>query len=414
MSYVATAATKVYGDANPSFTGTITGFVSGDDQANATAGTLTFTTSANNTSSIGSYDITGSGLTAQNYVFEQAASNATALTITTRPVTITAEAKTKTYGDADPALTFQITSGNLVNGDNFTGNLTRAAGEDAGTYSINQNSVALSTNYDLSYQSATLTINKAILMVTANSAERCYGDNNPAFGVSYSGFKYNDNENSLRSKPTVGTTANAGSVAGDYALIPDGDISDNYIFDYHSGTLSINPLPVNTISSDKGNSISRGETAVLTVNSDNGTTYRWSSAAGIISGENSAMLTVRPMQTTTYTVTVTNANGCESSSSFTLEVRGDYQAVDAENFITPNGDGVNDTWVVKNIDAYPDHTLTIVDRAGRQVYQTRNYKNDWNGTLEGSPLAPGTYYYILRFDEPGAQYFRGFITIVRQ
>ncbi len=180
-------------------------------------------------------------------------------------------------------------------------------------------------------------------------------------------------------------------------------------------TIMVNPLPVNIIASSEGTGISKGQTTVLTVNSDNGTSYSWSSASGIISGENSASLTVRPMETTTYTVTVRNANGCESISTITIEVKEDYMAVQAENFLTPNGDGVNDSWVIKNIDAYPDHTLSIYDRSGRELYKVRNYKNDWNGTFNGMPLAEGTYYYIIRFDQnqPSLKMVKGFITIVR-
>ncbi|WP_410220952.1 YDG domain-containing protein [Pedobacter sp.] len=411
LSYVASPVTKVYGDANPLLTGTITGFVTGDTQANATTGTLSFSTAASNASGIGSYAITGSGLTAQNYTLEQAAGNAAALTVTARPVTIKADAKAKTYGDNDPALTYQITAGNLVNGDAFTGALQRDNGQNAGSYAIKQGTVALSNNYNLSYQPANLVINKALLTVAANNSSRCYGTNNPAFSVSYSGFKYSDNENSLTSRPTLSTVANTGSVAGNYELVPSGGVSANYDFSYVKGTLTVNPIPVNTIASSKGTSISKGETTALTVNSNNGTTYSWSSANGIISGQNSATLTVRPMQTTTYTVTVRNATGCESTSSITIEVKDDYM-VQAENFITPNGDGVNDTWVIKNIDAYPNHTLSIYDRSGKELYKVRNYKNDWDGTFNGTPLVEGTYYYIIRFDQ-NPRPVKGFITIVR-
>ena len=55
------------------------------------------------------------------------------LPITPRPVTVTADAKSKVYGDADPALTYQITSGTLASGDDFTGALTRVAGETVAT-----------------------------------------------------------------------------------------------------------------------------------------------------------------------------------------------------------------------------------------------------------------------------------------
>jgi len=49
---------------------------------------------------------------------------------------VTADAKTKTYGDGDPALTYQISSGSLAAGDAFSGSLTRAAGENVGAYAI--------------------------------------------------------------------------------------------------------------------------------------------------------------------------------------------------------------------------------------------------------------------------------------
>src|SRR6185436_115751 len=102
------------------------------------------------------------------------------LTIGTRPVTITADAKNKTYGDADPALTYQVTSGNLVTGDSFTGSLTRDAGETVNTYAIKQGTVALNTNYTLSYVGANLTIGKRSVTITADAKNKTYGDADPA------------------------------------------------------------------------------------------------------------------------------------------------------------------------------------------------------------------------------------------
>jgi hypothetical protein len=65
------------------------------------------------------------------------------LDIGKRAVTITADAKSKTYGDTDPALTCQITKGSLAFTDTFAGALTRVTGETVGDYAINQGSVAL-------------------------------------------------------------------------------------------------------------------------------------------------------------------------------------------------------------------------------------------------------------------------------
>ena len=78
----------------------MTGFVGTDTQANATTGTLTFTSPATSASNVGSYAINGSGLTANNgnYTFVQAAGNATALTITAATLTYTANTASRTYG----------------------------------------------------------------------------------------------------------------------------------------------------------------------------------------------------------------------------------------------------------------------------------------------------------------------------
>jgi gliding motility-associated-like protein len=329
------------------------------------------------------------------------------LTIGKKTVTVTAAAKNKTYGDADPALTYTFAPA-LQTGDSFTGSLSRAAGENVATYAINQGSLALNGNYTLTYIGADLTVNKAVLTVSANNASMCQSDGFPTFGVSYSGFKLGDTENVLSTKPTVSTTANR-NVAGTYVLVPANGASGNYSFVYVNGTLTINALPSVNIVSSKGTEISKGETTVLTASG--GTGYSWSTASGIISGQNTATLTVRPSQTTTYTVRVTNASGCNSTGAITITVAEDYKLV-STNILTPNGDGVNDTWTVQNIDMYPSNEVRIFDRGGREMYNKKGYDNSWNGTAGGNDLAEGTYYYIITYG-PGKLVQKGFITIIR-
>ncbi|WP_207429040.1 YDG domain-containing protein [Pedobacter sp. SYSU D00535] len=183
-----------------------------------------------------------------------------------------------------------------------------------------------------------------------------------------------------------------------------------------SFVLNVNPLPVIAITSDKGTTLSKGEVAMLTAEVTGGNTglvYSWSDANGIVSvAKNLATLNVRPSETTTYTVTVTNANGCLSTQSITIEVLADFKVVDGTNIVTPNGDGVNDNFVIRNIDMYPNNVVKIFDRAGRMLYSKNNYSNEFNGTFQGSPLAEDTYYYIVDFG-PGKEKIKGFITIVR-
>jgi gliding motility-associated-like protein len=108
----------------------------------------------------------------------------------------------------------------------------------------------------------------------------------------------------------------------------------------------------------------------------------------------------------TYAITlvVTTTNGC--TDSLTVQ----YVIVPADIFVTnvfsPNGDGVNDTFWVENIE-YFSNELTIMNRWGMPVYTTRNYRNAWRA----NDVPDGTYYYILRLD--GGREYTGHVTILR-
>jgi len=70
------------------------------------------------------------------------------------------------------------------------------------------------------------------------------------------------------------------------------------------------------------------------------------------------------------------------------------------NIITPNDDGLNDVFVIENIEHYPNAVLTIFNRWGRQIFKTRTYKNNWEGMHNGKILPNSTYYYVLELNEP--------------
>jgi hypothetical protein len=87
------------------------------------------------------------------------ASTTVSVTVNTKAITVTADAKSKAYGAEDPGLTYAITSGALVVGDSLTGGLSRAAGENVGTYAIS--STLANANYDVTFVPANLTITAA-------------------------------------------------------------------------------------------------------------------------------------------------------------------------------------------------------------------------------------------------------------
>jgi len=105
-----------------------------------------------------------------------------ALTVNKASITVTANAASKIYGDADPSLTYSVTTGALVGSDAFTGALTRDAGTNIGTYNITQGTLALSTSkYTLSFVTGVLTVNKRAISIQPAPATKSYGDVDPNF-----------------------------------------------------------------------------------------------------------------------------------------------------------------------------------------------------------------------------------------
>ncbi|MES2447375.1 MAG: gliding motility-associated C-terminal domain-containing protein [Bacteroidota bacterium] len=86
----------------------------------------------------------------------------------------------------------------------------------------------------------------------------------------------------------------------------------------------------------------------------------------------------------------------------------------ATNILTPNADGSNDTWIIRDLDRYSENEVTIIDRGGRILFKVKNYQNDWKGDFNGNPLAEDTYYYILSLKKNNQTAIqRGFITLIR-
>jgi len=397
LNISAQAKTKTYGDTDPALSYTSAGLIGAD----AITGSLARDPGAN----VGTYAINQGTLTAGgNYIINYTPAN---FNIVAKVIAITMDAKTKTYGDTDPAITFTATS--LIGNDTFTGSPIRDIGENVGTYAIGQGTLTAGTNYRILFTPANLTINRATLTITPANVARCFGQSNPSFTLSYNGFKRSDNENSLTTKPQAATLATVNSQAGNYPVTVSGGASDNYTFVYANGTLRVDALPTVAIIPSRQGTIGMGLTLQLTATG--GTSYSWANAQGIISGQNSAILTIRPTTNTTYTVTATNANGCSSTMSYAVTVADDLSILKANNLLSPNGDGVNDVWKVDNIDMYPQAVVRIFDKAGRIVYTKKGYDNSWDGTYNGQALAENTYYYII--DLEAGKVLRGYITLVR-
>src|SRR5439155_10184896 len=139
------------------------------------------------------------------------------LTVTPRAITVTADAISRAYGDANPALTYQVGGSGLVNGDTLSGTLATSAttSSNVGTYGIARGTLAASTNYALNYASANLTVTPRAITVMADAKSRAYGDTNPAltYQVGGSGLANGDTLSGA-----LATSATIASSVGIYGI----------------------------------------------------------------------------------------------------------------------------------------------------------------------------------------------------
>lgn len=81
------------------------------------------------------------------------------------------------------------------------------------------------------------------------------------------------------------------------------------------------------------------------------------------------------------------------------------------NTITPNGDGINDVWIIDNMEYYPNNELEIFNRNGSSIFKSTNYNNNWNGQYNGQDLPATTYYYVI---DLGSKILKGDLSIIRE
>lgn len=231
---------RVYGSANPTFTASYEGFKNGEDETDIDT-LATSSTIANINSDVGTYAITSSGASDNNYEFVYLDGS---LNITKATLTATMQNGTRQYGDTNP--TFTATYTGFKNGQNesvidvkATGATTATATSGVGNYVITGSS-AFDNNYTFVYVNGTLVVTKATLTATANNASRDYGDANPAIDVTYSGFKNGENYSVINVLATASSTANSASDVGTYATTASGAFDDNYTFSYSNGILTVN------------------------------------------------------------------------------------------------------------------------------------------------------------------------------
>ena len=138
--------------------------------------------------------------------------------------------------------------------------------------------------------------------------------------------------------------------------------------------------------------------------------FLWSPSTEVSSIRSSAPY-LSPKTNTTYKVVVTSVDGCTASDSILIKVIKGFQ-IYPNNVLTPNGDGYNDTWKVKNLEFYPVNNVKIYNSNGILVFTEDNYKGTWDGTKTGGTfkLTTGTYYFVININS-GEAIIKGYLTL---
>jgi len=111
-----------------------------------------------------------------------------------------------------------------------------------------------------------------------------------------------------------------------------------------------------------------------------------------------------------YTLTIVDHNNCTVTKTYTVETT--KKSIEIYNTFTPNADGVNDKWNIKNIDQFSNCSVKIFDQWGVKVFESTGYSESWDGTSNGKELPSAVYYYIIDLKD-GSRVFRGSVTLIR-
>ena len=208
-------------------------------------------------------------------------------------------------------------------------------------------------------------------------------------------------------------SAGSGTIAETLTLSDSTAVNVTYLFTVSTslctnGTIFPVVLTVGSLDVNAGNDITVSSGTLVTLNGTGGVLFSWTPVSGL-DNPNIPNPSVTPVSTTTYVLTSTDGNSCVGTDSVTITVLKEQNLI-ISSVMTPNSDGKNDTWIIINIEDYPNTEVIVVNNQGQQVYTSSSYDSSWDGTFNGKPLPDATYYYFLKFAN-GEKVYSGAISI---
>ncbi|MGA2529963.1 MAG: MBG domain-containing protein [Acidimicrobiales bacterium] len=241
LTVTASSAQFTYGAAVPTITPSYSGFASGESALDLRPAP-TCSTTATQSSPVGSYTSSCSGGVDGNYSFSYVAGT---VKVARADLTITASDGSFTYGGSPPDIAAEYSG--FVNGDDAsslssqpTCSTTATKSSPVGGYTSTCSGAA-DANYSITYETGSVTVDQADLTITASDGSFTYGGTPANITAAYSGFVNGDDASKLSSQPTCSTTATKSSPVGSYASSCSGAADANYSIAYKTGSVTVGP-----------------------------------------------------------------------------------------------------------------------------------------------------------------------------
>jgi gliding motility-associated-like protein len=258
----------------------------------------------------------------------------------------------------------------------------------------------------------TLKVNPKALIIKAKDQSRVYGIVNPELTVEYTGFVKGDTDAALLTKASVSTTATLTSPPATYPITASAASAANYAISYQAGVLQISkadqiltfePIPNKTESEPDFTLIASSSSGlpISFISSD-------VSIAAIVNSNQVNIIKSGVVKIEAIQNGDANYNPVRISREFTIFP--EFFSVGSNSF-TPNGDGINDLWVLPGLDSDRTAKVQVYNRFGQMVFSSIGYTTPWDGNHQGSKLPQGTYFYKISV-RSGKQVVSGVVTLI--
>ncbi len=196
--------------------------------------------------------------------------------------------------------------------------------------------------------------------------------------------------------------------AGTYTVKMTATSDKGCISNVASKSVTIHPFPEISAGPDI-NVLDNGQKQIQATAKGTDLVYSWSPGTYLSATDVLQPVVSNPVEDIVYTLKVTGIGGCERTDKVKIFA---LKLIDPPNTFTPNGDGINDLWEIKNLNLYNDCVLEIYTPQGLRVYRAVNYSKPWDGTYNGKPLPAGTYYYVINTNSE-RKLIAGYVTLLK-